>query len=63
MNPETQTLSPKLTREELAKHYQVSLRTVDEWRENRIIPYLQNGRVVRFDLAKVDKALEVAAKT
>ena len=45
------------TRTTLAKRLDVSLRTVDDWREREIIPYLKIGGVVRFEFTQVMAAL------
>jgi excisionase family DNA binding protein len=47
----------KLTRKQLAETLNVSIETIINWQERGVIPYLQVGYVVRFDLAKVEKAL------
>jgi excisionase family DNA binding protein len=49
---------PKLTRKQLAEAENVSIETVINWEEQGIIPFLKIGHVIRFDLAKVEKALE-----
>ena len=46
-----------LTKEEIAGHYSIGLRTVNAWMKKRILPYLKIGRVVRFNLADCDAAL------
>ena len=46
-----------LTKEEIAGHYSIGLRTVNAWMKKRILPYLKIGRVVRFSLADCDAAL------
>lgn len=48
----------KLTRKQLAEALNVSVETIINWQEKRVIPFLQVGYVVRFDLAKVEKALQ-----
>jgi hypothetical protein len=45
------------TRTTLAEKIDVSVRTVDAWRERGIIPYLKVGGVIRFDFGKVMAAL------
>jgi excisionase family DNA binding protein len=45
------------TRTQLAERINISLRTVDDWRERGIIPYLKIGGVIRFDFAQVMAAL------
>jgi excisionase family DNA binding protein len=46
------------TREDVANHYRVSIRTVGEWIAARRIPFLRIGRAVRFRPESVEKALE-----
>ena len=46
-----------INRSQMAAAAGVSLRTVDEWRENGIIPFLKIGGVIRFDLDQVMAAL------
>jgi excisionase family DNA binding protein len=46
------------TREDVAKNYQVSVRTVGEWIAYRRIPTIRIGRTVRFRPDAVAKALE-----
>ena len=38
--------------------YQRLQTTIDNWKKVRVIPYIQIGRVIRFDLAAVKLALE-----
>jgi hypothetical protein len=40
-------------RNQMAKAANVSLRTVDEWRANGIIPYFKINGIVRFDIDEV----------
>jgi hypothetical protein len=47
-----------LNREQLAQAVLTSARTIDNWRELVIIPFIKVRGVVRFDLAKVKAALE-----
>jgi excisionase family DNA binding protein len=47
----------KLTRKQLAEAVNVSVETIINWEERGIIPFLEIGHVVRFDLIKVEKAL------
>ncbi len=37
-----------LNRQELAKHLRISTRTVDEWRTERLIPFIKLRKVVIF---------------
>jgi excisionase family DNA binding protein len=50
---------PKLTRKQLAASQSVSVETIRRWEEANIIPFLKIGHVIRFDLAKVEKALQL----
>jgi len=50
---------PKATTAEVANHFRVSLRTVQNWRDAGMIPFLQiNSRNIRYDLAEVERALQ-----
>ena len=42
---------------ELARYFDVSARTVDNWIRARKIPYFKLGRLIRFSLPAVKKAL------
>jgi excisionase family DNA binding protein len=56
----------KLNRKQLAEALNVSVETIRNWEGKNLIPRLQVGHVIRFDLAKVEQALSkferVAAK-
>ena len=41
----------------IAERYDVSPRTIDNWIQQRRIPYLKCGRLVRFNISKCDAAL------
>jgi excisionase family DNA binding protein len=41
----------------VAKHFKVSLRTVDNWRQWGLLPHVRIGRNVRFKLTEVDAAV------
>lgn len=41
----------------LAQRYTVSTRTIDNWMQERIIPFTKIGGVVRFRISEVDAAL------
>ena len=59
--------SALLTRTQLAERLNISHRTVDDWRERGLIPYLKIGGVIRFDFGQVMAGLreryEVKEKT
>jgi excisionase family DNA binding protein len=46
-----------LTRLELAAFLKVSPRTIDNYVASRRIPYIRMGRIVRFRIADVERAL------
>lgn len=46
------------TREQIAARYQVSVRTVDYWREDGTLPFHKRGGIVRFHPAECDKAMK-----
>ncbi|MHA3774892.1 helix-turn-helix transcriptional regulator [Verrucomicrobiota bacterium sgz303538] len=46
------------SKEELAREFKVSRRTIEEWMRSKRIPYLRlSPRMVRFDLERVLAAL------
>lgn len=46
------------TREQLAKRYAVSVRTIDEWRAEEVIPHIRfSPKFVRFDIPACDAAV------
>jgi excisionase family DNA binding protein len=52
-------IMPKLFRQkELAEALRVSERSIRNWQERRIIPFVKIGRVVLFDFEKVMSSLE-----
>jgi hypothetical protein len=42
---------------EIAARYSVSVRQVTNWMQRRILPYIKDGRIVRFDTRECDKAI------
>jgi len=42
---------------ELAQHFKISRRTVDNWMSKGSLPYIRIGRNVRFKLSEADEAL------
>jgi len=56
--PASRTTERWATRLELAKHFNVSLRTVDRWISHQRVPYIKVGRKnVRFQVTNVELAL------
>ena len=48
-----------LSKRDLARELNVSIRTIDAWMHEKRIPYKKLGsRLIRFDLDRVEKALE-----
>jgi hypothetical protein len=47
-----------LDKRQLASAMLVSERTIDNWREAGVIPFIKVRGIIRFDLAKVRAALE-----
>jgi excisionase family DNA binding protein len=45
------------TKRDVCREYGVSLRTVDYWMAQHKIPYRKYGKIVRFDLDAVERAL------
>lgn len=47
-----------MTTEELAAHYSVSTRAIQNWRDAGRIPFIRiNSRLIRYDLDEVESAL------
>lgn len=46
-----------LTRQELARQLRISTRTVDEWRQDKVIPCIKVGKIVLFYWPDVVSAL------
>lgn len=45
------------TTRDVANHYRVSLRTIQNWRDQRLIPFVRiNSRVVRYNLDEIERA-------
>jgi excisionase family DNA binding protein len=44
---------PVLTKRQLAAHFQVSARTIDNWCQRGYLPYYKVGKVVRFRLSDI----------
>jgi excisionase family DNA binding protein len=48
-----------LSKRDLARELNVSIRTIDAWMHEKRIPFKKLGsRLIRFDLDRVEKALE-----
>jgi hypothetical protein len=46
------------TKRQIAKRYNVCLRTIDSWTAKKILPHLKFGpRLVRYPVAECDRAL------
>jgi hypothetical protein len=49
--------SPFVAKETLAKRYNVSVRTITDWKRAGLLVYFQVKNVVRFDAAACDQSL------
>ena len=47
-----------LTKAEVAKHFQITERTLENWMKAGYVPYFRFGRAVRFSLAEVQRHVE-----
>ncbi len=47
----------KITRHQLAAHFSLSLRTVDELTRKGVLPVYRINRSIRFDLSEVETAM------
>jgi excisionase family DNA binding protein len=52
------TADAMLTKEEIAKYFGITVRTVENWMTQGYLPYLRFGRAVRFSLADVQRHVE-----
>ncbi len=46
------------TKREIAAHLKCSVRTITTMMRQRILPYVKQGRFVRFDTADCDRAMQ-----
>ncbi len=60
MNSTTESTRTKdwKTKREIAAHFKCSVRTITSLMRRRILPYVKNGRLLRFDTADCDRAME-----
>jgi excisionase family DNA binding protein len=59
---EAATYDPVLTKRQLAAHFQVSLRTIDNWCQKGHLPHYKIGRMVRFRLSDIQAAWDAKLK-
>lgn len=45
---------PFITKQQLAQHFNVSARTIENWRRRGVLPYVKVGKVLRFKLSEVE---------
>ena len=50
--------SPPLNKNGMAAHYDVGVRTIEDWMKKGWLPYTKIGGIVRFDRQEVDAALK-----
>ena len=53
-----QVLESWVTKNTVALHLGIGVRTVNTWMKRRILPYLKVGRIVRFNLIACDAATQ-----
>jgi len=46
-----------VTKKVVAKHFGITLRTIDNWMKRGLLPHIRMGRNVRFKLCDVDEAV------
>jgi excisionase family DNA binding protein len=56
------TYDPVLTKRQLAAHFQVSLRTIDNWCQKGHLPHYKIGRMVRFRLSDIQAEWDAKLK-
>src|SRR5688500_3798200 len=47
--------TPTITKEEVAKHFRVTVRTIENWQRRGVVPYVKIGKVVRFKVSDIEK--------
>lgn len=47
-----------VSKPQIARRYGVSIRTIQQWMEKDIIPFLKIGYMVRFDVRNCDAAIQ-----
>jgi excisionase family DNA binding protein len=52
------TADAMLTKPEVAKHFGITVRTLENWMVQGYVPFLRFGRVIRFSLADVQRHAE-----
>ena len=58
MNTETTNLERTSTKEDVADFYRLkTVRTVENWMNQGLIPYVKIGKLVRFNLEEVKEAI------
>ena len=58
IQPKIDPNSPWRDREGIAAYYAKSVRTIDAWKRKRILPCIQQGRNVLFNIHDCDRALK-----
>jgi len=53
----TKKLRKYLRKKEQAAELRISVRTLEEWQQAKMVPFFKIGRIVLFDPEAVDKAL------
>jgi excisionase family DNA binding protein len=59
---EAATYDPVLTKRQLAAHFQVSLRTIDNWCQKGHLPHYKIGRMVCFRLSDIEAEWDAKLK-
>jgi excisionase family DNA binding protein len=52
------TIEPVLTKKQMAKHFGITARTLENWMKRGYVPHLKLGRNVRFNVTDVHRHLE-----
>jgi excisionase family DNA binding protein len=47
-----------LTQDEVAEHFGVSLRTVENWRQRGVMPFIRIGKIVRIKASDLERLIE-----
>ena len=49
-------------KKDVAKHFKISVRTTENWMKRGLLPYIRNGRNVRFKLSEAEETISRCIK-
>jgi len=51
-----------VTKRDVAEHFKISVRTVENWMKKGLLPYIRLGKGVRFKLSEADETINRSIK-